>query len=103
MISMISRRIGRPSALSVRSASKLQYLGAIASLNATARRPVFSQDARVRLVRCKCATNAAFATEKDRTVSLTDPAEQEAQRFLELGTLALEVGDLEKAMVCPGT
>ena len=32
-------------------------------------------------------------------MSFNDPTEQEAQRFLELGTIALEVGDLEKAMV----
>ncbi|WFD48153.1 hypothetical protein GLX27_002821 [Malassezia furfur] len=39
-----------------------------------------------------------YATEKDNSVSFNDPTEQEAQRFLELGTIALEVGDLEKAM-----
>lgn len=46
-----------------------------------------------------CTTHAAYATEKDNSVSFHDPTEQEAQRFLELGTIALEVGDLEKAMV----
>ena len=51
-------------------------------------------------VQSTCTTHAAYATEKDNSVSFHDPTEQEAQRFLELGTIALEVGDLEKAMVC---
>lgn len=32
-------------------------------------------------------------------MSLKDPSEEEAQRLLEQGTVALEVGDLEKAKV----
>ncbi|PKI85555.1 hypothetical protein MVES_000079 [Malassezia vespertilionis] len=39
-----------------------------------------------------------MATERDANVSMGDPAEDEAQRFLNMGTKALEVGDLEKAM-----
>lgn len=44
-------------------------------------------------------TNLAYATERDGNVSLKDPSEEEAQRLLEQGTVALEVGDLEKAKV----
>lgn len=47
-----------------------------------------------------CSSCAVYATEKDQSVSFNDPTEQEAQRFLELGTIALETGDLEKAIVC---
>ncbi|WFD40890.1 uncharacterized protein MJAP1_003881 [Malassezia japonica] len=39
-----------------------------------------------------------YATERDPSVSLKDPVEDESQRHLELGTLALEMGDLEKAI-----
>lgn len=42
---------------------------------------------------------AAFATERDDTVSLKNPSENEAQRMLEKGTQALEDGDLEQAKV----
>lgn len=38
-----------------------------------------------------------FAVERDQGVSLENPAEEEAQKLLESGTQALELGDMEKA------
>lgn len=48
-------------------------------------------------------TRLACASERDPSVSLKNPAQEEAQKHLELGTSALEVGDLPKAMVRTGT
>ena len=39
----------------------------------------------------------AYATERDGSVSIDNPAAAEAQQLLEQGTSALEVGDFEKA------
>ncbi|WFD32506.1 hypothetical protein MSPP1_003554 [Malassezia sp. CBS 17886] len=46
---------------------------------------------------CVPAASRGLATERDPSVSLKDPSEEEAQKMLESGTLALESGDLAKA------
>lgn len=65
---------------------------------------IFARPTRCRhgIIRCtySFSDELGYATEKSPEVSLNDPTEQEAQKLLESGTLKLEVGDTEGAMVC---
>lgn len=61
--------------------------------------PMLASRARVPVVRVARlhATSVPRAVEKGQGVSLDDPAESEAQKLLESGTHALEMGDMERA------
>ncbi|WFD00322.1 hypothetical protein MYAM1_003070 [Malassezia yamatoensis] len=82
----LSQRLGQVSARGMRSMLATRQRVGMATMRN--KMPRSNQVAAVR----------TYATERDRTVSLDDPNKQEAERFVQLGTIALEAGDLTKAM-----
>ena len=85
--------------LSMRSARTLSFPRTVLSRLIMTRASTRCSFAFTRGMFAASCFDTAFATERDPSVSLNDPAEEEAQKLLESGTSALEVGELQNAMV----